>query len=129
MFAQDLHCRTALATLFFTFALGAWGALNFFRGQGLGANYLGAVVIGEILVLVQAVVGILLVLSGQLPSDGLHFLYGVTIAIAWPGAYTYTHGETGRREMGIYALVSFFAFGLGVRALMTGSSAAVCLPR
>ncbi len=129
MFLQDLHCRVALATLFFAFSLGAWGAGAFVLRRGVSGNYLGALVIGEILVLAQAVLGMALVFGGKFPTDALHFLYGVTIAISWPGAYTYTHGETGRREMGIYALVSFFVFGLAVRALMTGAVGAECLPR
>ncbi len=130
MFLQDLHCRIALSTLFFALALGVWGALNFVLMRGVSSNYFGALVIGEILVLLQGVLGVILVLTGRWPADALHFLYGVTIAIAWPGVYTYTHAETSRREIGIYAIVSFFVFGLAVRAMTTGASAAgaSCLP-
>ena len=126
----DLHCRVALSSLFFAFALGAWGALSFARARGVSGNFVGALVIGEILVLAEGLVGLLLVVTGHWPADALHFLYGVVIAICWPGVYAYTHGETSRREMGIYALVSFFIFGLAIRALMTGAGAAgaVCLP-
>ncbi len=129
MILQELHCRGALAGLFFALALGVWGVFNYLRGQGVSGNYFGALLIGEVLMIAQGLLGMLLVFSGSWPSDGLHFLYGVAIAIAWPGAFTYTHGATSRREMGIYALLSFFVFGLAVRALMTGSNASVCLPR
>jgi hypothetical protein len=130
MFLEDLHCRIALTTLFFAFALGAWGTLNFALLRGLTSNYLGALVIGEILVVLQGVLGLLLVITGHWPADALHFLYGVVIVLSWPGVYAYTHGETTRREMGIYAIVSFFVFGLAVRALMTGAGSAgtICLP-
>ncbi len=130
MFLEDLHCRIALTTLFFAFALGAWGTLSFVMLRGISSNYFGALVIGEILVVLQGVLGIILVITGQWPADTLHFLYGVVIALSWPGVYAYTHGETSRREMGIYALVSFFVFGLAVRAMMTGAGAAgaTCLP-
>jgi heme A synthase len=130
MFLQDLHCRIALSTLFFVFALGTWGAVNFVRVRGVSSNYLGALVIGEILLLLQGILGLILVLMGQWPADSLHFLYGVTIAISWPGVYAYTHAETSRREMGIYSIVSFFMFGLAVRAMMTGAgpAGAACLP-
>ena len=131
MFLEDLHCRIALSTLFFAFALGGWGALNFVLARGVNSNYLGALVIGEILVLIQGLVGVILLLTGKPPADLLHFLYGVSIALAWPGVYAYTHAETSRREMGIYAIVSFFVFGLAVRAMMTGAgpAGAACLPR
>lgn len=130
MFLQDLHCRIALSTLFFAFALGTWGVLNFILVRGVTSNYLGALVIGEILLLAEGILGLILVVTGGWPADGLHFLYGVTIAIAWPGVYAYTHAGTSRREMGIYAIVSFFMFGLAIRAMMTGAGAAgaTCLP-
>jgi hypothetical protein len=117
---DQIHYRIALAVLFYTFAMGAWGAFTWLRGHGVPPNFLGALVIGEILVLAQGVLGVILVISGKMPSDLLHFLYGVTIAISWLGVFAYTHGETTRREMGIYALISFFMFGLGIRAMMTG---------
>lgn len=130
MFLEDLHCRIALSTLLYAFAMGVWGVINFLLVRQVNSNYFGALVIGEILLLIQAIVGVVLVLSGVFPADALHFLYGATIAIAWPGVYAYTHAETSRREMGIYTIVSFFMFGLAVRAMMTGAgpSGATCLP-
>jgi len=114
--------------MFFALILGAWGAFNFLRGIGISSNFLGAVVIGEVLVLAQGVLGMVLVVTGQFPADALHFLYGVVIAISFPGVYTYTGGATSRREMGIYALIAFFIFGLAVRATMTGAVSPTCLP-
>jgi len=124
MFIEDLHCRVALATIFYAFAMGVWGAFNYILLRGLSSNYLGGLVIAEILILVQGVLGIILVITGHWPADVLHFLYGVVSALSWPGVYAYTHGETSRREMGIYALISFFIFGLAIRAMMTGAGAA-----
>lgn len=128
MSLTDVHCRLALAVIFFAVALGVWGLIVFLRGGGVSSNYFSAIVIGEGLVLVQGVVGMILVFTGKWPLDGLHFLYGVVIAISWIGAFLYTHGETRRREMGIYALISFFIFGLAIRAIMTGAASAECLP-
>ena len=72
--------------------------------------------------LAQGVLGIVLVVSGHMPADIIHFLYGVLVALSWPGAYVYTNARAGRREAAIYALVSFFIFGLAVRAIMTGGT-------
>jgi hypothetical protein len=91
------------------------------RGRGISPSYWGAVVIGEILMLIQGVLGILLVSAGTMPADLLHFLYGVLVALSLPAAYVYTHARTGRSEAGIYALASFFIFGLAIRAIMTGA--------
>ncbi len=116
----DLHSRLALSAIFFALALGAWAAFLFFRGKGIDSSYWGALVIGEILMIAQGVIGVLMVISGRMPPDLIHFLYGVLVGLAWPGAYVYTNARQGRSEAGIYAIVSFFIFGLAIRALMTG---------
>lgn len=116
----DLHSRLALSAIFFAFAMGAWAAFLFFRGKSIASSYWGALVIGELLMVAQGVIGIIMVLTGLRPADLLHFLYGVLVALAWPGTYVYTNARQGRTEAGIYALVSFFIFGLAIRALMTG---------
>ncbi len=116
----DLHSRLALTAIFFAFAMGAWAAIVFFRGRGIDSNYRGALVIGELVMIAQGIIGIIMVITGLRPADLLHFLYGVLVALAWPGTYVYTNARQGRAEAGIYAIVSFFIFGLAVRALMTG---------
>lgn len=116
----SLHSRIALSAIFFAFAIGAWSAWNFFRGRELGSNYWGALVIGEILILVQDLIGVLMLLIGARPEDWLHLLYGVLVALTWPGVYIYTGARKSNREAGVYAIVSFFMFGLLIRAVMTG---------
>ncbi len=118
-----IHGRLALTDVLFAFALGAWATFDFVRGRGISPSYWGALVIGEILMLLQGLLGVLLVIGGQLPADLLHFLYGVLVTLSWPGAYIYTNARNGRSEAGIYALVSFFVFGLALRAITTGTAA------
>ena len=69
----------------------------------------------------QGEIGVLLVASGQIPSDLLHFLYGVLVALSWPAVYVYTNARNGRNEAGFYALAGFFVFGLALRAITTGA--------
>lgn len=116
-----LHSRIALSAILFALAMGAWAAILFFRGKGIDSSYWGALVIGEFLMIAQGVIGIILVITGQVPHDLLHFLYGVLVFLVWPGTYVYTNARQGRAEAGIYAIVSFFIFGLAIRALMTGT--------
>ena len=115
-----VHSRLALTIILYTFAMGAWAAMLFFRKKEMDASYWGALVIGEIVMLAQGILGLILVITGERPADLLHFLYGVLVALSWPGTYIYTHARQGRAEAGIYAVVSFFVFGLAIRALMTG---------
>ncbi|MBI4789177.1 MAG: hypothetical protein HY782_19265 [Chloroflexi bacterium] len=118
---EFIHARVAVSAVIFAFALGAWGTWSYLRGQGVSPSYWGALVVGEILMLVQGAIGVLLALTGALPRDLLHFLYGVLVALSWPSVYVYTNARTGRTEAGIYAVVSFFVFGLALRAMMTGA--------
>ncbi len=115
-----LHSRLAITTVLFMFALGAWATWLFLRGQGVTSSYWGAAIIGEIVTLVQGALGILLVVTGQIPHDLLHLLYGVLVALSFPAVYVYTRGRTDRPEVGWYALAGFFVFGLAIRAIMTG---------
>ena len=115
-----IHTGLARSILIFLFAMVAWAALNFFRGKGLDAGYRGALIIGEILFLAQGVLGVIMVILGLRPADWLHLLYGVLVAFSWPGVYIYTQARQERAEAGIYAIVSFFMFGLAIRAIMTG---------
>jgi uncharacterized membrane protein len=117
-----IHSRLALTAIMYALAMGVWAAWSYFRRQGVNSNYWGALIIGEIMLLGQGVIGLLLVLSGARPADVLHFLYGVLVALAWPGVYVYTNARAGRSEAAIYALVSFFIFGLAVRAIMTSGT-------
>ena len=117
-----IHSRLALTAILFALVMGVWAAWSYFRGHGVNPNYWGALVIGEIVMLGQGVIGIVLVVTGHTPADVLHFLYGVLVALAWPGVYVYTNARAGRSEAAMYALVSFFIFGLAVRAVMTGGT-------
>ncbi len=128
MILTDLHCRVGLAIIFFAFALGVWGGIAFLRGFGVSSSYFGALLIGEILMLAQAVLGVALIFTGRFPMDGLHILYGVVIPLTFAAVYVYTRGAQTPREMMIYAVMSFFVMGLGIRGIMTGSVAPVCLP-
>jgi hypothetical protein len=102
------------------FALGAWGLINYLRGQGISASYWGALVIGEIVALLQALLGVILIFTVRPPADLIHILYGALTGLVLPGVYVYTHARTGRMEMGMYALAALFIFGLGLRAMTTG---------
>lgn len=117
-----IHTRLAITATLFALAMGVWAAWSYFRGHAVSSNYWGALIIGEALMLVQGLVGILLLVGGGRPADVLHFLYGVLVALSWPGVYVYTNARAGRSEAALYALVSFFIFGLSIRAIMTGGT-------
>ena len=65
--------------------------------------------------------GLILVLMGQLPSRGIHFLYGVTIMITIPAIFFFTRGSNTSRESLFYGLGMVFIWGLSERAAVTAT--------
>lgn len=117
----ELHARLANTVVLFTLVVGVWALANYVRRQGLSPSYWGTLVIGELLLVAQAVIGAVMYLQGGRPFRTIHFLYGVLVLLIWPGVYAYTEGRDTRREALIYGLASLFLFGLSLRAIGTGS--------
>lgn len=109
--------------LLFMGALGIWGLFNYGRGTGVTGSFWGALVIAELLVLVEGVLGAILFVNGLRPArSGIHILYGIVLAFSIPGAFSYTRGRTGRGEMLVYAIVALFLAGVTLRARLTGGA-------
>lgn len=116
----ELHARLANTVQFFTLVVGLWALFNYVRRQGLTPSYWGTLVIGELLLAAQAVIGVVMYIQGGRPFRIIHFLYGVLVLLVWPGVFAYTDGRNTRREALIYGLASLFLFGLSLRAISTG---------
>lgn len=98
---------------------GLWGLVAYFRGGRVTPSYTGALLLGEVVIAVQGVLGMILVVLGLLPRDLMHFLYGVASLLALPVTFTYLKGRTDREAQLVYSLVALFVFGLAIRALTT----------
>jgi hypothetical protein len=119
MSLSDVHGRLANTALFFMIFMALWGLWRLLRKQGLSSNYWGALVIGEILVIVQGLLGGYLWLIGLRPDRSIHILYGVVAALVIPAIYAFTKGGQERREMIIYAVALLFLVGILIRAMGT----------
>lgn len=116
-----LHARIAVAAILFAAICGIWGVYNFLRKEGISGNYWGTLAIGELLMIAQGVLGVILWLEAHRPArPAIHILYGVVAIVTWPAAYIYTQGRDTHRESLIYGVVGLFMVGVTVRALMTG---------
>lgn len=114
--ALQLHTRLQFTIVLFMLAMGIWGIINYAQKKPVTPDYIGALVIGEILILVEAILGFYLYLSDFRPSRSeIHILYGVTAFIALPGAFAFTRGKDSRWEGLIYAGVCLFLAGLAIR--------------
>ncbi len=115
-----IHGFVATAVNIFTLLITLYAALNYFRRQELGGDFWGAVAIGEGLIAVQALLGIILLIEGKVPAQWVHILYGVVTAATWPVLYTYTRGkQPPAREALIWMIVSAILFGVTLRARAT----------
>ncbi|MBC8504840.1 MAG: hypothetical protein ISR58_09315 [Anaerolineales bacterium] len=116
-----LHSRLANTVVMYMILMSLWGFWRFFRKQGMDSSYWGAVVIAEVLILIQGAIGVFMRINGILPARGwFHILYGIVAAIALPGVYLYTKGSEERRDMLFYAAIFLFLIGISLRAMSTG---------
>jgi voltage-gated potassium channel Kch len=120
MTASLLHARLANTAGLYFLLLALWGFWRFFRKQGLDPAFRGALAVGEVLVVFQALLGGYLWLAGLRPARAIHLLYGLLIPAVIPTAYAYTKGREGRAEILIHATALLIGAGLVMRAAFTG---------
>lgn len=116
-----LHDGLSRTILFFLVICALWGFWRALRGEGVRGDFWGALVILEGVILLQGLLGLVMVLMRLRPArGGLHFLYGIVLALALPLVYAYTRGRDGRREQWLYSIVLTIMVGLALRAIITG---------
>lgn len=116
-----MHGRIANAAWLYMAILGAWSFFNYFRGRGVDGSLIGAIIIGEIMMLAQAVLGLVMLLSGLYPAGTVHFLYGSLAVLALPALWVYTRGATDRRASLVWGVAGLFMLGLALRAIGTAA--------
>ncbi|MBX3045940.1 MAG: hypothetical protein KJZ53_09345 [Anaerolineales bacterium] len=124
-FVVRLHEGLGSTSLYYFLILSVWGYVRFFRKQGIDSSFWGMLVIAEILVILQCILGAYLWLEGSRPMRSIHVLYGIILPLMIPAAYLYTKGRSSRAEILIYATATIITVGLIVRAIYT---AQVALP-
>jgi len=116
-----IHHGLANTVLLYVLVLALWGFLRYFRKQGVDSSFWGALVIAEILILVQGGVGVILWIMSLRPERGaIHILYGIVSALSLPAVYVFTKGQDDRRDMLVYAAVLLFLVAIALRAIATG---------
>ena len=97
---------------------GVWGLVRWRRGLAIDQSYLGTLLIGELLLIAQMLIGLYLwlVLKAQ-PGRAIHLLYGFLTVFTLPAVYVYTQGrlKTNREQL-FYALATLFLTALLFRA-------------
>jgi hypothetical protein len=118
----DFHDRLGNTVLLFTVIMTFWGLWRYFRRQGVDSSYWGALVIAEILYVVQDIIGAIVYTGGTAHplQPFMHILYGVVEIFVLPAIFFFTHGDDQRRSMLVYALGFLFLIGIFWRLQATG---------
>jgi hypothetical protein len=121
MSIAEIHARLGNTALYYLLIMGLWALWRYFRKQGMDSNYWGALVIGEVLILLQSGIGAYMWLVGLRPGRGIHILYGIVALLIIPGLYLYTKGDDKRPVMLIYGIALLIGVGVLLRAIMTAA--------
>lgn len=115
------HARLAITVTLYFLAMMIWAFWLFLRKRESDPNFRGAFLISEILILIQAGLGLVLWLGHLSPAGGsMHVLYGAIGALGLPAIYVYTKDRPSRYEMLVYAVAYFLLAVILVRSRMTG---------
>jgi hypothetical protein len=114
-----LHQVIAQALVLYFALVGLWGVFLGIRKSEMTSAYRGALTIGVVLAVVQAVIGVSLLLSGRQPGSDLHYLYGATVILTLPLVASYIADKKFSRVLA-FGLASLFMAGLALRAMTTG---------
>lgn len=121
MSLTQVHASLANTATYYFLILALWGLWRYARKQGVDSSFWGALVISEVLVILQGGLGVFLWLSGLRPGRGwIHILYGVVSVLTLPAIFAYTRGDNDRRIMLIYGVALLFLVGIALRAAGTG---------
>ena len=115
-----MHDRLATTVLLFMGAVGLWGIFNFARGETLSGSLVGTLAIGQVLIVIQGLLGALLYVDGLRPPTSVHFLYGLTAVLVMPFVWSYAKERHPRQSLLFYSLAALFIAGLAIRGMTTG---------
>jgi heme A synthase len=116
----ELHVLISRAIVLYYALVGLWGVFLAIRKADLPPAYRGALYIGVGLGVIQAAVGVILLLTGLSPRDDLHYLYGASVILTLPLVASYIADKKFSRVLA-FGLANMFMAGLAIRAITTGA--------
>jgi len=116
-----IHDRLATSMLLFLAVAGLWGVGSSLLKRGMSGSYWGILAVGELLILAQAITGIVMWLEGARPARGIHLLYGAVALLGLPGYYAYSRGRDDPQTARSFGLICLFLVGISLRAIGTAS--------
>lgn len=117
---NEIHARLGNTAMLYFLVIALWGYFRFFRNQKVNSSYWGALAVGEILLIIQGLIGGYLWFFVARPERWIHILYGFVALSMIPGAFVYTKGRDGRPELLVYGTATLIGVGLLLRGIFTG---------
>ena len=121
----SLHGALSNTAWLFFLIIGLWGLFRAIRGQAVNGNYLGAAFIGQMLFVVQAILGTLLWIGGNstnIQRPSIHLLYGAFALVFLPFIYmSVLRGDDTNRAQWVLAFTTLFLFGIALRGISTAA--------
>jgi len=116
-----LHHQVAGGILVGFALLIVWGVAATVVGRGVTRHHRSALVAGELLIVVQSLLGAIMFVGGGRPAQpALHVLYGLVALIALPAALGYTRGRPTRWDPLVVAIACGAVLVIGMRSFETG---------
>lgn len=117
---SNIHRGLAQTGILFFIALGAWAIWLRIRSRPLEGSWYGAAAVGELLMIVEFLLGWILYSQGlgeNLSRAIVHILYAVVAVITLPAAYLYlSRLKNENVKTVLFAIVCFFLMEVIVRA-------------
>lgn len=118
-----IHTQLSQTIWIFFLILGLWGLYRAIRGQGVDGSYMGAMVIGQVLYVIQGILGGILWLNGNMvvvERPFMHILYGSFALVFLPFVFmVWLKGDDSNRGQWVLAFTVLFMFGIALRAAST----------
>jgi len=104
------------------FAIGwVWGLGAYVLKRGPGEPFWRWLTVAQVVAIVQALIGTVLLIAGYRPPTALHYVYGFGPLVILAIAHALAREESFQTRPWLpFALGAFICFGLTLRALMTG---------
>lgn len=118
-----IHSRLSQTVVLFFLFLGIWGLYRAIRRYGLDGSYMGALVIGQLLYIVQGILGAILWATGFIEGVSrpeMHILYGAFALVFLPFVFlVWLKGDDSNQAQWVLAFTTLFLFGIAERAIST----------
>lgn len=101
---------------------GIWALGLYLIRRPTSGALLAAIILGEVLILVQGLFGLILLSMGGHMASPIHWIYGAAAAACLPVVYAYLQKRSPRTRLLFIGIGCLFVVALGVRGMMTAGA-------